>query len=614
MSASASEVKLRLECANPAAELLVVNSDFKLVAHGPPPLEASVEPGIYALKAKVGGEVTERLETLERRAEPYSFNLTAPQFESPMPLVGTSTNREYQQGSLYQFTAAAGSFIDLNGDSAIVLYIRDTSHTNFKLKPAQQSAYAANFAGFELLSASGGQLVDFNAQAVKHIGDGYVGAQVRLAAGSYVLAWDHGEQQTCLVLNTAPGWCLQVYLRLQPVRPGAIDMRPDFSDAAFAFDRIGAAYSADRNDFRAMEAVRLALLDRRNVVSTAMMHDTLYGKFQNPMLGVYGGHLLLMSKSPDYSLLGEVIENTAGLLGQHYPDVAALAWAFEVARKKRPGSFDTRAWPEILADIKGPPLLTTSWDLLLSCAEAANVDIEQLRLFRVAGHLAVSGAVLTWEQRKAKQRSGEEQPDATAVPVPAAMPEAPGAPPIAMPAPAGAPAATMAPGGGLLSSIGSRLWHGFLNAIAGKLPDGTSAPAPKIEISVAAIDTPEAAAQALRRLATKAPWHDLVRLIAHEPAKIENLTSFSALQRDLVLTLARASIEPAVRDGIDTAFINSVMRAHRVPLVTVASALRGLDIVAVSTEVIRRVKAAASSAAAKKKALAKGAKNVLAGE
>lgn len=160
------------------------------------------------------------------REEPYDFLLESPYFESPVPIHGTITNREYQEFSPQTFTGdAAASIIRLGEDTAVVFYLRDPSRKNFQLSEDEKPAYAANFSGFRLLSADGQVLVNFDDAAVKNIADGFVGAQVRLDVGSYALAWERDDQRLCLPIYTAPGWALQVYLRLQPVREGAVQDR-----------------------------------------------------------------------------------------------------------------------------------------------------------------------------------------------------------------------------------------------------------------------------------------------------------------------------------------------------------------------------------------------------
>lgn len=607
----AADVELNLNCDNAAAEMLVVDSDFKLVAHGAPPLRTRIEPGIYALKAKIGAKTTERLEPIEPRAEPYAFELPAPRFESPMPLDGTATSREDQRQAPDPFMRSGGPKIVLPGGdgatSSLVLFVRDTAHSSGELTAEQRETYARSFEGFRLLDADGRQHVNFDTEAVKQLENGYLGAQVQLAAGPYVLAWGHDEQQTCLAINAVRGWALQVFLRLQPVGGDPLHMRPAFCDAAFALDRMDTGYSAAREDYRVMEAARIAMLGRRAVAGGQKMRALLTGRCTNPMLNLYGGHLLAAAPRQDFDLLAQVITNTAAALGPLYPDLVALAWAYESGTGKRAAGFDTRPWPEILAVLEGPPLLTPSWDLLLKCAEAASVAVDTLPAFCVAGDLAVSGIVLTWERsrRRFDRRLKERRSGSAASPDDVPMFQ-----PTAAPAPQVEPGSPSRPKPVL--AVAKTLWDAFMKktgaAATVALPAESAtvktpvfSSLPGFEVKTRDIDSPQAAADVLRMLANKAPWADLVRLLQRETDLLDNLASFSPLQRDLVATLARASQEPDVLEGIDAEHVASIMRAHRVPLTTLAGALRTLDVVAVSAQMLRRVKAVvhASSGATK---------------
>jgi hypothetical protein len=562
---SVSEVSLELTCDNAAAELIVVDDEFRVIATGASPLAAKVEPGIYALKAKIGAQVSESLQVIDGSQPAYSFRVQSPQFESPMPLANTSTSREYQQHSLERFTGSGEHAVALGEGSAIVLFVRDTSRRNVALKPEEATEYARSFGGFRLLDAAGRELVNFDDKAARNIEDGYIGARVRLAPGHYVLAWRHGArgrlpaagsnmQETRLALHAAPGWSLNVFIRLQAATDASA-MVPNFADAAFAYDRIDTPYSENRSDLLVLEAARAALLDRRNVATGDEMRSLLAGKHDNPMLGLYGGHMLAAAADVDSKLLGQVIASTAALLGNDHPDIAALAWLHESRKGERPSGFGARPWPEILGALKGPPLLVQSWDALLACAQAARLDIAGLPAFAVAGDLAVSGIVLTWEHRE--QRGEPQARPATGL-------------------------------GSPLARLGKAIWNTIAHNVLGR----SSAPLPSLDVKVEDITTPEAAAAAMRLLAKKAHWDKWLSLVHLDRARADRVATFSPLQRDLIATLARTTVDPETVEGVDGNYIGSIMQAHRVPLSTVAAALRALDVVAVSVEIIRRIKGA----------------------
>jgi hypothetical protein len=78
----------------------------------------------------------------------------------------------------------------------------------------------------------------------------------------------------------------------------------------------------------------------------------LRDKFDDPMLGIYGAHLLLLEKSLDTDLFNTVVANLRALLFEH-PDVQALA-----LRSEKP--------PQ--APFNSPPMLSRSWDLIVEAS------------------------------------------------------------------------------------------------------------------------------------------------------------------------------------------------------------------------------------------------------
>ena len=85
-----------------------------------------------------------------------------------------------------------------------------------------------------------------------------------------------------------------------------------------------------------------------------MMEALLSGKFENPMFGIYAGHLLALQEKPNLELLRELYENLSRLIGQH-PDVTALLISLG----------DPRAQDLLYPD---PPMLRASWSLVVKAS------------------------------------------------------------------------------------------------------------------------------------------------------------------------------------------------------------------------------------------------------
>jgi hypothetical protein len=76
---------------------------------------------------------------------------------------------------------------------------------------------------------------------------------------------------------------------------------------------------------------------------------------ENPALGLYGAHLLLLDPAPDRDLLAAAVRQLRGLLGTH-PDVEALD-----LRVHGPGAYI----------FTGPPMLLPGWWLIVGASTTA---------------------------------------------------------------------------------------------------------------------------------------------------------------------------------------------------------------------------------------------------
>jgi len=115
----------------------------------------------------------------------------------------------------------------------------------------------------------------------------------------------------------------------------------------------------------------------------AQLDEMLRAKFGNPMLGIYGGHLLLLSAESNRALLREIVDNLQALVGDQHPDVMALRLTLE---------------PDAAMRFRFPPMLRSSWDLVVAKAShpgSALVPPDSYA-FKIGGHLYGSGAALAW--------------------------------------------------------------------------------------------------------------------------------------------------------------------------------------------------------------------------
>jgi hypothetical protein len=121
----------------------------------------------------------------------------------------------------------------------------------------------------------------------------------------------------------------------------------------------------------AAELALASLRSNRRQLGDEHLHRLLHGKFENPMLGLLGAHMLLERGSPKRELLAEIIGNLGTLLGSH-PDVSALAY---IARRRfeidLPDGVGIKEAPEF------PPMFRAG------LAEMINAEWEENRPMRI---------------------------------------------------------------------------------------------------------------------------------------------------------------------------------------------------------------------------------------
>jgi hypothetical protein len=266
-------------------------------------------------------------------------------------------------------------------------------------------------------------------------GDAMLGIAVEVDPGTYVVRWRTSSgvlaEQTLIAIRD---WQTQVFL---------LEERPKVEGGAVGEDPLeGVSVQMTRGSFdpddpmlRISEEARLALASERKVASQ-VINESLFAKFENPMTGLFGAHLMLLARETEVEVESEesrpgskvkrlrapvefeqglfdyVVDNLAGLLGPEHPDVTALA--------TRAGNKQLSELPPVAM----PPMLWRSWLLLI---EASNERPElvpvstwrrSLRLLPVRPFLVWSpeedaAAVETWKREVAPLVHASTRPHGT---------------------------------------------------------------------------------------------------------------------------------------------------------------------------------------------------------
>lgn len=354
-------ISLEVRTDDEGAQIFVIDGAFQLAARGVGQLEAQLKPGIYSIKVQVGSEAREEHIVLRPGDGPVTKKIEPLQFTSPVPLLNTTKTHEYHQAAVWD--EVNKQHVIAGAGSAIYVFVRDWRPDEYKrsgnLHPAR---------GLTLRQPNGDEIVSFEERSARDTGepDPWAACNVVVNPGLYILrltltSGDHLEQ----TIVASPNWQTQIFLLQRAYGPttqdrqAEEDRQADLLDASMLLARFPGTGRPSERDLRMVELARLGLAEGRRVLSSEI-RQILEGKFENPLLGIYGGHLLLLEKEPDLQFLETIVHNLRNILGAH-PDVEALALALEGDNSsyifEMPPMLRRSWWNVISASVKKPEIV-----------------------------------------------------------------------------------------------------------------------------------------------------------------------------------------------------------------------------------------------------------------
>ena len=231
------------------------------------------------------------------------------------------------------------------------------------------------------------------------------GTTVTVEPGPYFLRWRDSSGVTAeQMVHAVSDWQTRVVLLEEgggAGEPGRPNVSVLMSQHGFEPAHL------DDSALRAEEA-RAALADERKVASK-FVNECVFAKFDNPMLGLFGAHLMLLARDAvrdtrqaearrlssamrprapvnfDQSLFDQVVDDLRKLLGPIHPDVIALS------------TQTTSQALDALPRVTVPPMLWRSWLLLIEASNRSpglvpvdvyqrTIGLVQLRTPSSSGH------------------------------------------------------------------------------------------------------------------------------------------------------------------------------------------------------------------------------------
>jgi hypothetical protein len=366
--------------ADPGTEVFVIDHAFRPRARGLGGVKADVRPGLYKIKYKTGSLIREEHQVVPPGPSPVRVVAPPMPFTSVVPLRGTGKSYEAHEVAAQNLSREV--HLRRGQGSELFVFVRRWSSTD-PPRLEDQDAPPNPAQGLSLHHLSGDLVADLEQVAGGGTGPlAYAGCTVALDPAAYRLRlqspnWGALEQ----IVVASRGWQTQLFL--PALAQGNRDVPADLPRTAMLHAPLGRGFVPAGDDLYLTELARIALANQRTALTPQDLTRMLDGKFENPMLGIYGAHALLMADDPDRELLLQAVDNLTKLLGDH-PDVAALRLAAGDDLRRR--TFPT------------PPMLLSSWRVVLKAAIEAPAMVPARSLAaRVSPHLWGSGPWLIWQ-------------------------------------------------------------------------------------------------------------------------------------------------------------------------------------------------------------------------
>jgi hypothetical protein len=315
-------VPITLRAGDPGTEIFLIDSNLQRVEQAVGFMNTEQPAGLYQVKLRAGTNTLEDL--IKVGKEPFNKSYSPLAFSSPVPLKDTLKTHEFHVYNAE--THSRVQHVDKGSGSFIYIFARDW--TSKKQGEKKTEPYVHPARGLRLVDKAGVELVNFeHDSAVELNWEPWAACNVRIDPGSYILrlnAPDGSVWERTLVASS--NWQTQCFI-LQ--RDFGEFRGPDLAGATVLVRRADVGFESGDKDLRLVELARLALINQRPILSNEV-EDLLTRKFDNPLLGIFGGHLLIeleQSRGRAYEpgLLHEVVRNLRRLLHEPHPDVEALA-------------------------------------------------------------------------------------------------------------------------------------------------------------------------------------------------------------------------------------------------------------------------------------------------
>lgn len=346
--------------------------------------------GVYKAIIQYGSEVANRTEHAFLLDKDTELKLVVPTLSSAVPLMDAAPTHEYQVGAAASLVvpppppappptrqARRGLVRIAKPSSAIGVLAR--YWTGESVQVLAPDAYPNPFDGLSIMGEDGKIVADLS--KVKYVArpDPVASFAINADPGAYVLRQVLANGVTLdRSLIASKKWQTNAFIwrnaREVAVTSGAGPRVRSMGSVSLLMAELGSEprdpSEAAATD-RMIEGWRLALRDRSKI-SPDQVQNLLFEKFVNPIAGIIGAHLYILSEltletnkpQPDRTWLEEVIINLRALVGSDHPDIEALSLLCPDSKLR--AHF-----------ISAPPQYFRSWEIIDSCLADPQARLER---------------------------------------------------------------------------------------------------------------------------------------------------------------------------------------------------------------------------------------------
>lgn len=344
---SESQTNIRVNAYDGMTEISIFNSRYDPIATERGFLSTNLSPGIYKVRWKRGAISSEKLIEVTGEEGDNSISLEEDKHEirTSAPLLNSSFGSMDRPEFLEKLSVSVPT-VNAGAPCQLLVFLREEAE-NEAIQARSVSIHTAD--GEEIANLTDGEV---NAD------DGYAGIIVGAEPNVLRLRVQSGALGSYeIFVSTARNWQTRVFLTCDDFYYGSdVFRRPVLRTASILMARLGLPFDPSNRDARLAELSLGALLRGDDVLATSDMQDLLHGKFDDPMLGIYGAHLLAHHQPSKRELFDEVCQNLQRLVGL-IPDVAALSRKAQYSDRSR--ELESSSYDGL------PPMLVRSWDRLV---------------------------------------------------------------------------------------------------------------------------------------------------------------------------------------------------------------------------------------------------------